>query len=141
MRRRRRATREQEEERRSDKILSRLHESGMEGLSAKERSLLNRVSAVIAIGSATQRATVRHFRPSRPIQPPQPAPPCSARPEGLEFARAQAGYDLELRRGIALSRTAPAMSGPRSIAPIVGQRPAIRKPGRSGRSAHRCASC
>jgi hypothetical protein len=45
MRRRRRASREQEEERQVDEILLRLHETGMDGLSAKERNLLNRVSA------------------------------------------------------------------------------------------------
>ena len=36
---------EQEEERRVDEILARLHETGMNGLSAKDRALLQRVSA------------------------------------------------------------------------------------------------
>ncbi len=36
---------EQEEERRVDEILARLHETGMAGLSAKDRALLERVSA------------------------------------------------------------------------------------------------
>ena len=44
-RRKRRLFQEQEEERQVDEILLRLHESGMNGLTAKERSLLNRVSA------------------------------------------------------------------------------------------------
>ena len=42
LRRRRRLTQEQEEERQVDEILLRLHEAGMDGLSAKERALLNR---------------------------------------------------------------------------------------------------
>jgi len=45
LRRRRRQSQEQDEERQVDAILMRLHEAGMEGLSAKERALLNRVSA------------------------------------------------------------------------------------------------
>lgn len=45
MRRRRRESQEQDEERQVDAILMRLHEAGMDGLSAKERALLNRVSA------------------------------------------------------------------------------------------------
>lgn len=45
LRRRRRQTQELEEERQVDDILLRLHESGMEGLTAKERALLERVSA------------------------------------------------------------------------------------------------
>ena len=45
MRRRRRLFLEQAEERQVDEILLRLHETGMDGLSAKERALLNRVSA------------------------------------------------------------------------------------------------
>jgi stage IV sporulation protein FB len=45
MRRRKRLWQEQEEERQVDSILLRLHEVGLEGLSAKERALLNRVSA------------------------------------------------------------------------------------------------
>jgi Zn-dependent protease len=45
LRRRRREAREHEEERKVDEILIRLHETGMESLSAKERALLNRVSA------------------------------------------------------------------------------------------------
>lgn len=44
MRRRKRVAREQDEERQVDEILVRLHERGMNGLSAKERALLNRVS-------------------------------------------------------------------------------------------------
>jgi Zn-dependent protease len=44
MRRRKRIAREQDEERQVDDILVRLHERGMNGLSAKERALLNRVS-------------------------------------------------------------------------------------------------
>ncbi len=44
-RERRRQSLEQDEERQVDTILIRLHESGMDGLSAKERALLNRVSA------------------------------------------------------------------------------------------------
>jgi Zn-dependent protease len=44
LRRRRRETLEQEEERQVDEILSRLHQGGMEALSAKERALLHRVS-------------------------------------------------------------------------------------------------
>lgn len=44
-RRRRRQWLEQEEERQVDDILLRLHEAGMDGLSAKERALLHRVSA------------------------------------------------------------------------------------------------
>ena len=45
VRRRRRLSLEQAEEREVDEILLRLHESGMQGLTAKERALLNRVSA------------------------------------------------------------------------------------------------
>ncbi len=45
LRRRRRQSQEQEEERQVDEILLRLHEAGMNGLSSKERALLNRVSA------------------------------------------------------------------------------------------------
>jgi stage IV sporulation protein FB len=45
LRERRRQSQEQDEERQVDAILVRLHEAGMEGLSAKERALLNRVSA------------------------------------------------------------------------------------------------
>ncbi len=45
LRRRRRQSQEQDEERQVDAILIRLHEAGMEGLSAKQRALLNRVSA------------------------------------------------------------------------------------------------
>ena len=45
IRRRRRLSQEQDEERQVDEILLRLHETGMDGLSAKERALLNRVSA------------------------------------------------------------------------------------------------
>jgi stage IV sporulation protein FB len=45
LRRRKRQAREMDEERQVDAILIRLHESGMQGLSAKERALLNRVSA------------------------------------------------------------------------------------------------
>lgn len=45
LRRRRRETLEQEEERQVDEILVRLHQAGMDGLSAKERALLHRVSA------------------------------------------------------------------------------------------------
>jgi Zn-dependent protease len=45
MRRRKRQWQEQEEERQVDAILIRLHEVGLDGLTAKERSLLNRVSA------------------------------------------------------------------------------------------------
>ena len=45
LRRRRRQSQEQDEERQVDDILMRLHESGMQNLSAKERALLNRVSA------------------------------------------------------------------------------------------------
>jgi Zn-dependent protease len=45
MRRRKRRWQEQEEERQVDGILLRLHEVGLDGLSAKERALLNRVSA------------------------------------------------------------------------------------------------
>jgi len=44
-RRQRQLFQEQEEERQVDEILLRLHETGMNGLTAKERSLLNRVSA------------------------------------------------------------------------------------------------
>ena len=44
-RQRRRQWIEQEEERQVDEILVRLHETGMNSLSAKERALLNRVSA------------------------------------------------------------------------------------------------
>ncbi len=44
MRRRKRRTQEQEEERQVDAILIRLHEVGLDGLTAKERSLLHRVS-------------------------------------------------------------------------------------------------
>ena len=45
MRRRKRLWQELEEERQVDSILLRLHEVGLDGLSAKERALLNRVSA------------------------------------------------------------------------------------------------
>jgi Zn-dependent protease len=45
LRRRRRESQEQDEERQVDDILTRLHEKGMDGLSAKERALLHRVSA------------------------------------------------------------------------------------------------
>ncbi len=45
LRQRRRQSQEQDEERQVDEILMRLHERGMQGLSAKERALLNRVSA------------------------------------------------------------------------------------------------
>ncbi len=45
LRRKRRLFQEQEEERQVDEILLRLHETGMNALTAKERSLLNRVSA------------------------------------------------------------------------------------------------
>lgn len=45
IRRRKRRFQEQEEERQVDQILVRLHESGLDGLTAKERALLNRVSA------------------------------------------------------------------------------------------------
>jgi stage IV sporulation protein FB len=45
MRHRKRRRQEQEEERQVDAILVRLHESGLEGLTAKERALLHRVSA------------------------------------------------------------------------------------------------
>ncbi len=45
LRQRRRQSQEQDEERQVDEILIRLHENGMQGLSAKERALLNRVSA------------------------------------------------------------------------------------------------
>ncbi len=45
MRRRKRRWQEQEEERQVDSILLRLHEVGLDGLSAKERALLHRVSA------------------------------------------------------------------------------------------------
>ncbi len=44
-RKRRRDLLERDEERQVDEILTRLHESGMKGLSAKERALLHRVSA------------------------------------------------------------------------------------------------
>jgi stage IV sporulation protein FB len=44
LRRRRRVSQEREEERLVDQILIRLHESGMQGLTAKERAILNRVS-------------------------------------------------------------------------------------------------
>lgn len=44
-RRQRRACQEQEEERQVDEILVRLHETGMNSLSAKERAILDRVSA------------------------------------------------------------------------------------------------
>ncbi|REK17218.1 MAG: hypothetical protein DWQ37_07050 [Planctomycetota bacterium] len=44
-RRRKRRSMEREEERQVDAILVRLHEKGMEGLSAKERAVLQRVSA------------------------------------------------------------------------------------------------
>jgi hypothetical protein len=45
MRRRNRQWQEQEEERQDEAILLRMHEVGLDGLSAKERALLNRVSA------------------------------------------------------------------------------------------------
>ncbi len=45
LRRRRRVSLEQDEERQVDEILVRLHEHGMNGLTAKERALLERVSA------------------------------------------------------------------------------------------------
>jgi hypothetical protein len=45
MRRRKRRFLEQQEERQVDEILIRLHEQGMDSLTAKERALLNRVSA------------------------------------------------------------------------------------------------
>jgi stage IV sporulation protein FB len=45
LRERRRQSQEQDEERQVDAILIRLHEAGMDRLSAKERALLNRVSA------------------------------------------------------------------------------------------------
>jgi hypothetical protein len=45
MRRRKRQWMEQEEERQVDAILIRLHEKGMAGLTAKERAVLQRVSA------------------------------------------------------------------------------------------------
>ncbi|MEX0676685.1 MAG: site-2 protease family protein [Pirellulales bacterium] len=45
MRRRRQRWQEQDEERQVDAILVRLHETGLEGLTAKERALLQRVSA------------------------------------------------------------------------------------------------
>ncbi len=45
LRKRRRDLQERDEERQVDKILTRLHESGMKGLTAKERALLHRVSA------------------------------------------------------------------------------------------------
>jgi len=45
LRRRRRQSQELAEERQVDEILIRLHESGIQNLSAKERALLNRVSA------------------------------------------------------------------------------------------------
>ena len=45
LRRRKRQARELEEERQVDSILMRLHETGMKGLTAKQRALLNRVSA------------------------------------------------------------------------------------------------
>jgi len=45
LRRRRRQWQEREEERQVDDILVRLHEVGMDGLTTKERALLNRVSA------------------------------------------------------------------------------------------------
>ena len=45
LRRRRRESQEREEEREVDKILVRLNEAGLNGLTAKERALLNRVSA------------------------------------------------------------------------------------------------
>ncbi len=45
LRRRRRLSLEQDEERQVDDILLRLHEHGMDGLTAKERALLHRVSA------------------------------------------------------------------------------------------------
>lgn len=44
-RRKRQADLERDEERQVDEILARLHEKGLEGLTAKERALLNRVSA------------------------------------------------------------------------------------------------
>lgn len=44
LRKRRRQSQELDEERQVDEILLRLHESGMNGLSAKERAVLNRVS-------------------------------------------------------------------------------------------------
>lgn len=44
-RRRRQADLERDEERQVDEILVRLHEKGLDGLTAKERALLNRVSA------------------------------------------------------------------------------------------------
>jgi Zn-dependent protease len=44
LRRRKQLAREHDEERQVDEILVRLHERGMDGLSAKERALLNRVS-------------------------------------------------------------------------------------------------
>ncbi len=44
-RRRKRQSQELAEERQVDEILIRLHESGMEGLTSKERAILNRVSA------------------------------------------------------------------------------------------------
>ncbi len=45
LRRRKRRQQEQEEERQVDAVLVRLHETGLEGLTAKERALLHRVSA------------------------------------------------------------------------------------------------
>jgi hypothetical protein len=45
LRRRRRESQERAEERQVDEILSRLRDTGLEGLTAKERALLNRVSA------------------------------------------------------------------------------------------------
>jgi hypothetical protein len=45
LRKRRRDLLERDEERQVDEILSRLHESGMKTLTAKERALLHRVSA------------------------------------------------------------------------------------------------
>lgn len=44
VRRRRRESQEQDEERQVDAILIRLHEAGMNGLTAKERAVLHRVS-------------------------------------------------------------------------------------------------
>ena len=44
-RQRRRQMQEREEEREVDEILSRLHQSGMQGLTARERAILQRVSA------------------------------------------------------------------------------------------------
>jgi hypothetical protein len=45
LRKQRRELQERDEERQVDEILSRLHSAGMDGLTAKERALLNRVSA------------------------------------------------------------------------------------------------